>query len=60
MMCCVLFDGEMEIPKGWPKDEPVVQALLSHVKRSLTGRCDRGEQVLRNCKVEEGATMILC
>lgn len=33
-----VLDGGMEIPKDWPKDEPVVQALLSHVKRSLTGQ----------------------
>jgi hypothetical protein len=29
-----VFDGEMGIPKGWPQDELVVQALLSHVKLS--------------------------
>lgn len=26
----VVFDGEMGIPEGWPQDEPVVKALLSH------------------------------
>jgi hypothetical protein len=30
-----VFDGEMGIPKGWPQDEPVVKALLSHVKLSF-------------------------
>jgi hypothetical protein len=47
----------MEIPQGWPHHEPVVQAPLSHVKLSLTGRHHPGEQVDKKCKAE-GAIMI--
>jgi len=32
---CIVFDGEMGIPKGWPQDELVVKALLSHAWSSF-------------------------